>query len=410
MAAPHRACLVAVREAALHQFAAPPQQTLAVLAPHPPPVRVHGLLFGLFARPVPPPLLFLLRNVAAHFVRLHPLHHRAAVIALVGHRLFDPSHVHLGRFVGPQLCLAPNLLRHCHPGLAQRFIERGRFALIGALQRDRHHRTRVQIHRVLGLVRQMRASVLHLRNPRVPVRRALPLLIRRAFLALTVQPRQVFVPRRFDPRRLRQPAQKILVTLVPCPAAQSSASPHWLPGSSHRSRSAGLAAVRDRPARPAPRQTPRDASPDRSAAACAKSSSGPACTRPARCPQSAAAPANPPAAKQSRAPPRCPQNIRSAAPESKSPASATGARTSPHKTSRTGPGQTRRNPRPPAVHSNADRTDAPEPLPTPYVRSTNLLASPAACASPSPCADSTKQACGYLNTFCSRIQTCTTGC
>ena len=27
-------------------------------------------------------------------------------------------------------------------------------ALIGALQRDRHHRTRVQIHRVLGLVRQ----------------------------------------------------------------------------------------------------------------------------------------------------------------------------------------------------------------------------------------------------------------
>src|SRR5438105_14710994 len=43
--------------------------------------------------------------------------------------------------------------------------------------------------------------------------------------------------------------------------------------------------------------------------------------------------------------------------------------------------------------------DAPEPMPAPYVRSTNLLASPAACASPSPCADSTNQACGYLNSF-----------
>src|SRR5437879_11423157 len=86
-------------------------------------------------------------------------------------------------------------------------------------------------------------------------------------------------------------------------------------------------------------------------------------------------------------------------PKVKSPASATGARTSPHKTSRTGPQQTRRSPRPPAVHSAADRMDAPEPMPAPYVRSTNLLASPAACASPSPCADSTNQACGYLNSF-----------
>src|SRR5437773_9853597 len=53
------------------------------------------MLFGLFARPVPPPLRFLLGNVTAHPVRLHPLHHRAAVIALVGHRLLDPGHVHL---------------------------------------------------------------------------------------------------------------------------------------------------------------------------------------------------------------------------------------------------------------------------------------------------------------------------
>src|SRR6202011_1754777 len=45
--------------------------------------------------------------------------HRAAVVALVGNRLFDPGHVHLWRLVGPQLCLALDLLRHCHPGLAR---------------------------------------------------------------------------------------------------------------------------------------------------------------------------------------------------------------------------------------------------------------------------------------------------
>src|SRR4029077_14093183 len=127
-----------------------------------------------------------------------------------------------------------------------------------------HHRALVQIHRVLGPVSQMRASVLHLRNPRVPVRRTLPLLIRHALLALTVQPRQVFARRRFHPRRLRQPAQKILVTLARVPPHIRGASPRSPPASSHRSRSAGLSAARDRPAPPPPRQTPRDACPDRS--------------------------------------------------------------------------------------------------------------------------------------------------
>src|SRR5438874_7388782 len=58
----------------------------------------------------------------------------------------------------------------------------------------------------------MRASIFHLRNPRILVRRALPFLIRRALLALAIQPRQIFAGRRRDPRGLRQPAQKLLVT------------------------------------------------------------------------------------------------------------------------------------------------------------------------------------------------------
>jgi FixJ family two-component response regulator len=42
------------------------------------------------------------------------------------------------------------------------------------LQRNCHYRTGVQIDRVLGLVRQVGATVLHLRNPRILVRRTLP--------------------------------------------------------------------------------------------------------------------------------------------------------------------------------------------------------------------------------------------
>src|SRR5437870_4328053 len=58
----------------------------------------------------------------------------------------------------------------------------------------------------------MRASIFHLRNPRILVRRALPFLIRRALLALAIQPRQIFAGRRRDAGGLRQPAQQLLVT------------------------------------------------------------------------------------------------------------------------------------------------------------------------------------------------------
>jgi hypothetical protein len=49
-----------------------------------------------------------------------------------------------------------------------------------------------------GLVGQMRAAILHLRNPRILVDPTLPLLVRRALLALTVNPSQLFPRRRLD--------------------------------------------------------------------------------------------------------------------------------------------------------------------------------------------------------------------
>ena len=65
--------------------------------------------------------------------------------------------------------------------------------------------------------------------------------------------------------------------------------------------------------------------------------------------------------------------------------------------SHTGPRQTRRSPPLPATRSAADKSDTPATRPDPCARSTNPLASPAACVSPSPCADSTNRPCASLN-------------
>jgi hypothetical protein len=50
-----------------------------------------------------------------------------------------------------------------------------------------HDRTRVQIHGVLGLVGQVRAAILHLRDPRFPVVRIHPVPVRQRLLALAVK-------------------------------------------------------------------------------------------------------------------------------------------------------------------------------------------------------------------------------
>jgi len=145
---------------------------------------------------------------------------------------------------------------------------------------------------------QARAPILHLRNARIFVFRTLPLLVRtvRSLRLRSSRARSSRVGVSM-PRRLGQTGQKLLRNWRRYRAARSSASPV---------RSKVLASwPRAWPTiRPAPRQAlqhpgrtrPR-ASPDRSAAGCAKSSSGPAWPRPAQCPQSAAAPANPPSAR-----------------------------------------------------------------------------------------------------------------
>src|SRR5215472_9197302 len=89
-------------------FAAPAHGSVA----YPPglvAVREAAFDQGAFALPVAPSFLLLLRNVAAHLITLHPLHHRATVVALVRHQFFDPLQVHLRFVLGPQIGLPSDL-------------------------------------------------------------------------------------------------------------------------------------------------------------------------------------------------------------------------------------------------------------------------------------------------------------
>ena len=96
-------------------------------------------------------------------------------------------------------------------------MNRSGIAFVGRLQRHRQQRPAGQIHCVLDFVRQMRATILHLGNPRIRVARALPVLIRSLLLPLAVQPRQLLSRRILDSRRLGQLFQILFVTLPVIP-------------------------------------------------------------------------------------------------------------------------------------------------------------------------------------------------
>jgi hypothetical protein len=115
---------------------------------------------------------------------------------LVRHQLFHAPLVH-------QLRVALRFF--------QRLPHRRRVALIGRLQRHRHNRPARQVHRVLGLVRQVRPAVLHLRDARVRICRAHPLLVRRLLLPLAIQPRQLLPRRLLHASGRRQPLQVLFV-------------------------------------------------------------------------------------------------------------------------------------------------------------------------------------------------------
>src|ERR1017187_7986428 len=206
----HPARFIAVRKAPFHLLASLPQQPLPTFAPNPPPVGVYRRLFFLLPLPAPPSAVRL-RAVAAYLPVRQLGQHFVAVIPLIQHHFFRPLRIH-GLFFLP--------LRHrrdLFSGFAHRLAPRCRVARVGRLQRDPHHRSAAEIHRVFHLVRQVRPPILHLGDAGIRIVRMLRLLIRSLVRSLPIQPRQLLARRGLDPRLLRQPLQKLLVAFSRVP-------------------------------------------------------------------------------------------------------------------------------------------------------------------------------------------------
>ena len=99
-------------------------------------------------------------------------------------------------------------------GRANRLGHGARVAQIGALHGQRQQRARLQVHGVLGLVRQVRAPVFHFCDLGVGVMRIRPILVGAFVFALFVQLGQLLAGRRLDPRLRRQPLEKLFVGLA----------------------------------------------------------------------------------------------------------------------------------------------------------------------------------------------------
>ena len=100
------------------------------------------------------------------------------------------------------------------------------------VQLRRHHRAGVQIHRVLGLVGQVRGAVLHLGDLGLGVAPGNPVLVRELLaLALAVQTRQVLSRGCLDTALPGPSAPASPGNPRPCPSARCCAAPRWPPWS-----------------------------------------------------------------------------------------------------------------------------------------------------------------------------------
>jgi len=146
-------------------------QSAAALASYTPSVPIHCPLRGFLTGPMLPPPLGL-GKVGANTTFLDLPHHFAAVVSLVRHHSHRPiwlDHLYAGRIIHRFRNDAKML-----GGLRQCFLYCVRIARVGRLSRDRHYCSRLHIHRVLGLVRQVSPPVLHFRDARIRIVRVRP--------------------------------------------------------------------------------------------------------------------------------------------------------------------------------------------------------------------------------------------
>ena len=199
---------VEMRVGTFEAFTAPTQQPLPARAANPPPVGIHRVTGHVLPAPVAPAAVRL-RHVAADPQRGQRDQRLIAVVALVADQLRD---------AGPRRQHRVDLFG----GDDQRLKHRRRVAGSRVLDTDADHRARLQVHGMLGLVRQAGPAVLPLRDLRVRVLWMRPIVVGPLLRALAVQAGQFGARRRGDARRRRQLAQERFVTLARIPAHYAS--------------------------------------------------------------------------------------------------------------------------------------------------------------------------------------------
>ncbi len=211
MQAPHAAGLELVSEGTFDALAAPALQPLAPIAADPPTVRVHDGLQVLLACPTTTTTVRL-RDVAAKLQLVDGGENVVAVVALVRNHFLDHR-----RIADCRLHLLERLL--------QRLVDRLRVSLGAAMQRHTQNGPALQVHRLLRLVREVRAAILHLRDLGIRIVRILPLLVRQLLLPLAVETSQLRTSQRRQARSLCQATHELLVARTRIPtndAAQRS--------------------------------------------------------------------------------------------------------------------------------------------------------------------------------------------
>ncbi len=196
--------LVEMRVRLFESQAALPLQRPAAGARNPPPIRIHRSARLGLAAPAPSSARRLCDERAE--ARLGQAdEHMVAVIALVHDHVLDHAGAPVGHgghrfeFIGR---------------LDQRVAHRGRVALVGALHRHAHHGAGVHVDRVLGLVREMRAPVFHLRDARLGIVWMLPIGVAALLRPLPIQAREVRARRGLDPGLHGESRQKGVVALA----------------------------------------------------------------------------------------------------------------------------------------------------------------------------------------------------
>ena len=201
----HSAGLQAMSKGPFHQLASLAVEGSTSGALDPPTVPVDRLLLIFLAQPfAPSPLRF--GDAAA---RPHALdgHERVvAVVPLVRHPLSGRG---FNRARTP--LLQP---RQAQSRVKHRVVDRGGVARCAGIDRHRQDRAAVQVNRVLGLVSQVRAAVLHLRDLRVRIVGVVPIVVRALLRPLAVDSSQVGLRRRLDSRGLRKIHEEVLIALT----------------------------------------------------------------------------------------------------------------------------------------------------------------------------------------------------